>query len=61
VRAGDDIEQFRAFITAKTHFGVLTGPSFGGRTTLSRYIAAKFGYQVIEWEPTIAMLKEKLG
>ena len=32
-----------------------------GKTTFAKYVAQKFGYNLIEWEPTIAILKEKLA
>jgi adenylate kinase family enzyme len=57
----DDIELFRTFITRRTKWGLVYGPANGGKTTLAKYMGQKYGYSVIEWEPTIAQLKEKLG
>ena len=51
----------KSYLTKKTSYGFIFGPSFSGKTTLARYTAQRYGYTVIEWEPTIAMLKEKLA
>lgn len=35
----EDIEVFKSFITNKTHYGIVIGPSTSGKTTISKYIA----------------------
>jgi len=56
-----NLEFLDRFITKPVKYGFVMGPSSSGRTTVAKHIANKFGYTLIEWEPTISMLKEKLG
>jgi len=50
-----------SFLKEKSSYGIVIGPSPAGKTTISNFIKNLFKYELIEWEPTIAMLKEKLG
>lgn len=59
--SNEDTGAFRAYMTKRTKWGLVVGPSASGKTTLARYIAQRYGYTLVEWEPTIAALKEKLG
>lgn len=49
------------YITKKAKYGVIVGPSASGKTTLAKFIAQTFSYELVEWESTIAQLKEKLA
>ena len=49
------------YITERANFGFILGPTSGGKSTLAKYIAEKFQYTLIEWEPLFEMLKVKLG
>lgn len=43
-----------------SYYLVLSSPFFE-RTTITKHIVEKFGFQLIEWEETLTKLKEKLG
>ncbi len=45
----------------RSNYGFVIGSSGSGITTSAKYIAEKYGYTLVEWEPTVEMLKVKLG
>ncbi|CAD8057877.1 unnamed protein product [Paramecium sonneborni] len=57
----EDIGSFQSYVTRRVQYGIVVGPQMTGKTTFAKYISQKFGYNLIEWEPTIAQLKEKLA
>lgn len=57
----DALDIVDAHINDRTNYGFVLGPVASGKTALSKYISTKFGYTLVEWEPTIEMLKTKLG
>lgn len=50
-----------SFINDRSNFGFILGPVAAGKTALAKYIAHKFGFTLVEWEPTFEALKAKLG
>eukprot|EP00825_Cyclidium_porcatum_P024772 TRINITY_DN2712_c0_g1_i1.p1 TRINITY_DN2712_c0_g1~~TRINITY_DN2712_c0_g1_i1.p1 ORF type:complete len:1021 (-),score=266.12 TRINITY_DN2712_c0_g1_i1:130-3192(-) len=48
-----------SYITKKTKFGIIVGPSASGKTTLSKHVAQQFSFELIEWEATNTVIKEK--
>ncbi|EGR27160.1 hypothetical protein IMG5_201010 [Ichthyophthirius multifiliis] len=49
------------YINTRPFYGFVLGPQGCGKTTISKYIANQYNYQLIDWEQTIEMLKVKLG
>ena len=48
-----------SYITKRAKYGIIIGPTASGKSTLSKHIATSFGFELVEWEPTKALIKEK--
>ena len=57
----DALDILDAYITDRSNYGFVLGPQASGKTSIAKYIATKFSYTLVEWEPTIELLKTKLG
>jgi len=49
------------YITKRAKYGFVVGPSAGGKTTIAKFVAQSFGYELVEWEPTFEVMAQKLS
>lgn len=49
------------YINPQPKYGIIIGPQFSGKTTLSDQLKRQFGFEVIDWQPYLDDLKTKLS
>lgn len=45
----------------RIEYWIVNGPGTCGKTAVAKYVAAEFGYKLVEWEVECGLAKEKIA